>query len=59
MLQPTNASNVAENYDDDVQFDLSGKYSIQLTDCVTKKAIRGEDIYPQWKTHLNGVKNNN
>jgi hypothetical protein len=59
MLQCTNASNVAENYDVDVQFDLSGKYSIQLSDCVTKKASRGEDIYPQRKTNLYGVKNNN
>lgn len=59
MLQLTNASNVADNYDNDVQFDLSGKYSIQLTECVTEKASRGEDIYPQWKTNLYGVKNNN
>ena len=59
MLQLTNASNVADNYDNDVQFDLSGKYSIQLTECVTEKASRGEDTYPQWKTNLNGVKNNN
>ena len=59
MLQLTNASNVADNYDDDVQFDLSGKYSIQLTECVTEKASCGEDIYLQWKTNLNGLKNNN
>ena len=58
-LQRTNASNVAENYNDDLQFDLSGKYFIQLTDCVTEKAILGEYIYPQWKTNLHGVKNNN
>jgi len=59
MLQLTNASNVADNYDDDVKFDLSGKYSIQLTECVTEKASRGEDIYPQWKTNLNVVNNYN
>ncbi len=37
---------------------LSGRYSIQLTESVTEKASRGEGIYPQWKTNLNGVKNN-
>ena len=26
---------------------------------VIEKAGRGEDIYPRWKTNLNGVKNNN
>ena len=26
---------------------------------VIEKAGRGEDIYPHWKTNLNGVKNNN
>jgi len=26
---------------------------------VIEKAGRGEDIYPRWKTNLNGMKNNN
>ncbi len=52
MLQLTNASNVSDNYVDNVQYNLSGRYSIQLTECVTEKASRGEDIYPQWKTNL-------
>ena len=59
MLQLTNASNVSDNYVDDVQYNLSGRYSIQLTESVTEKASRGEGIYRQWKTNLNGVKNNN
>jgi hypothetical protein len=59
ILHITNASSVSDNYVDDVQHNLSGRYSIQLTECVTEKASRGEDKYPQWKTNLNGAKNNN
>ena len=42
-----------------MQFKLSGMYSLQLTEYVIEKASRGEMIYPQWKTNLHGVKNNN
>ena len=59
MLQLTSDSNFCDDYVDDMQYNLSGRYSIQLTESVTEKASRGEDIYPQWKTNLNGVKNNN
>jgi hypothetical protein len=47
------------NHNDEIQFLLSGKYSVQITKRLTEKASRGEDIYPQWKTNLHGVKNNN
>ncbi len=59
LLQLTSDSNFSDDYVDDMQYNLSGRYSIQLTESVTKKASRGEGIYPQWKTNLNGVKNNN
>jgi len=59
LLQLTSDSNFSDDYVDDMQYNLSGRYSIQLTESVTEKASRGEGIYPQWKTNLNGVKNNN
>ena len=61
-MQTSNNQSVndSENpYNDDIQFELSGKYSIELTEIITQKATRGEDIYPQWKTNMNGVKNSN
>jgi hypothetical protein len=45
--------------EEDIKFDLSGNYSLQITKCVIEKTERGEDIYPHWKTNLNGMKNNN
>ncbi len=47
------------NNEGDINFELSGNYSLRITECVMEKAGRGEDIYPHWKTNLNGVKNNN
>jgi hypothetical protein len=47
------------NNEEDMKFELSGNYSLRITECVIEKAGRGEDIYPHWKTNLNGVKNNN
>ena len=55
----SDTSNDAENHVDDIRFDLSGKYSIQITKSLIEKASRSEDIYPQWKTNMHGVKNNN
>jgi hypothetical protein len=46
------------NNEEDINFELSGNYSLQITECVIEKAGRGEDIYPHWKINLNGVKNN-
>jgi len=45
------------NNEEDMKFELSGNYSLQITECVIEKAGCGEDIYPHWKTNLNGVKN--
>ena len=59
LQQCTYATNDDVNNDDDIKFDLSGKYSLRIMESVTEKARRGEDIYPQWKTNLNGVKNTN
>jgi hypothetical protein len=59
LLQLTSDRNFSNDYVDDMQYKLSGMYSIQLTESVTEKASRGEGIYPQWKTNLHGVKNNN
>jgi len=60
MQTSTNQSVNCDNpHNDDIEFDLCGKYSIQVTESLTQKAIRGEDIYPQWKTNMNGVKNSN
>jgi len=47
------------NNEGDINFELSGNYSLRITECVIKKARRGEDIYPHWKTNLNCVNNNN
>ena len=47
------------NNEEDIKFELSENYSLRITECVIEKAGRGEDIYPHWKTNLNGVKNNN
>jgi hypothetical protein len=47
------------NNEEDIKFELSGNYSLRITECVIEKAGRGEHIYPRWKTNLNGVKNNN
>jgi hypothetical protein len=47
------------NNEEDMKFELSGNYSLRITECVIKRAGRGEDIYPHLKTNLNGVKNNN
>ena len=38
---------------------LSGQYTIEITDVLKDKVSRGENIYPVWKTNLNGVKNQN
>ncbi len=43
------ATNDDVNNDNDIKFDLSGKYSLRITESVTEKAGRGDDIYPQWK----------
>ena len=59
MQQCNYGTNDDVNNDDDITFDLSGKYSLRIRESVTEKARRGEDIHPQWKTNLNGVKNNN
>ncbi len=45
------------NNEEDMKFELSGNNSLQITECVIEKAGCGEDIYPHWKTNLNGVKN--
>ena len=47
------------NNEEDIKFELSGNYSLRIMECVIEKAGRGEDIYPHWKTNLNGVENNN
>jgi hypothetical protein len=59
MQQCTYATNDDVNNDDDIKFDLSGKYSLRITESLAEKAGRGEDIYPQWKTNLHCDKNNN
>jgi hypothetical protein len=59
LLQISSDRNFSEDYDEDMQFKLSGMYSLQLTEYVIEKASRGEMIYPQWKTNLHGVKTNN
>ena len=59
MHQCTYETNDDVNIDNDNKFELSGKYSLRITESVAEKAGRGEDIYPQWKTNLHGVKNNN
>ena len=60
LLQITTNRNFSEeDYDEDMQFKLSGMYSLQLTEYVIEKASRGEMIYPQWKTNQHGVKTNN
>ena len=58
-MDSNHSANCDNPHNDDIEFDLCGKYSIQLTENLTQKAIRGEDIYPQWKTNMNGVKNSN
>jgi hypothetical protein len=59
MQQCTYETNDDVNIDNDNKFELSGKYSLRITESVAEKAGRGEDIYPQWKTNLHSVKNNN
>jgi hypothetical protein len=59
LLQLSSDQNFSNDYVDDMQYKLSGMYSIQLTESVIEKASRGEGIYPQWKTNVHGVKNNN
>jgi hypothetical protein len=59
MQQCTYATNDDVHNDDGIKFDLSGKHSLRNTESVTENAGRGEDFYPQWKTNLNGAKNNN
>ncbi len=45
MQQCTYATNDDVNNDNDIKFELSGKYSLRITENVTEKAGRGEDIY--------------
>jgi hypothetical protein len=47
------------NYGDDVRFQLSGQYSLRITESLTEEAAGGANIYPQWKTNVNQVKTNN
>jgi hypothetical protein len=47
------------NDGDDVRFQLSGQYSLCITEILTEEAAGGADIYPQWKTNVNDVKTNN
>jgi hypothetical protein len=46
------------NYGEDVRFQLSGQYSLRITESLTEEAAGGADIYPQWKTNVNEVKTN-
>ena len=43
------------NDGDDVRFQLSGQYSLCITEILTEEAAGGADIYPQWKTNVNNV----
>ena len=55
----TTSRNVRKNNDENIVIDLSGQYMLHITDLLKDKVSRGENIYPEWKTNLNGVKSNN
>jgi hypothetical protein len=55
----TTTRNRGRTNDYEIIFELSGQYTLHLTENVKGKVSRSKNIYPDWKTNLNGVKTNN
>ena len=51
--------NADKTRDHDIYIELSGQYVIHITDVMKEKIARGDSIYPEWKTNVNGVKTDN
>ena len=55
-----NNQRVDANIDnEDVIFQLSGHYSLSVSENLTNAEIDEKNFYPKWKTNKNGVKENN